>query len=163
MSQWRRNFFKIREQKALTQEHRAVGAGRLVVTTDLARLQVTDWLLSHAIGKEYSDRADKLSKIVEAPKVALAAAKAQKGQETAQRPPSPAVEAPGEIKPSIILDADSPEFVQALHKVVASPGRVAVHSEFPFCVVLSVKRNIALSRASHIVSFLPPLDVLFAL
>ncbi len=41
-----------------------MGAGKPVVDTELSRLQIMDWLLSYAIGMEYSDRADKLSKIV---------------------------------------------------------------------------------------------------
>ncbi len=77
----------------MAQTIHAVGAGKPTVGTDLARHQVMDWLLSYAIGMEYSDRADKLSKIVEHKKPQSASTEKQGGQ-PANRPEQPLVPVP---------------------------------------------------------------------
>jgi len=91
-----------------------LGAGKPSVKGDTAKHQVADWLASYAIGMEYSDRASKLSKII-APRLAPAAP---------THAPAAAA-APAQAKeslPEIELDAESPEFVEALHKLAATLG-----------------------------------------
>ncbi len=67
----------------------AVGAGKPVVDTELSRLQIMDWLLSYAIGMEYSDRSDKLSKIVEHKKSQPPSNQEKQGAQGANRPDQP--------------------------------------------------------------------------
>lgn len=73
---------------------------------------MVDWLASQAIGMEYSDHSSKFSKIKTQP---AAHASAPSSQPPATKPPAPAPSKPqGE---EVVLDLESPEFVEALHQL----------------------------------------------
>jgi len=86
--------------------------GGEVVATDSqkGRESIADWLLSYAIGREYSDRADWLQKLVAAPASAAATPPDAQPHKYIQAP-SPPAQTPA-VK--IHLDTDTPEFRTSL-------------------------------------------------
>ena len=91
----------------------------------VAREIVADWLLSYAIGMEYSDRADMLSKL-QAPPASPASAPGA-GTPSAAQPKKTHVSAAPAQAPAvqIQLDVDTPEFRKSLEGACAR-ARVCV-------------------------------------
>ena len=101
--------------------------GRLQLPTARLRADwlLADWLLSYAIGMEYSDRADMLSKL-QAPPASPASAPAA-GAPSAAQPKKTHVSAAPAQAPAvkIQLDVDTPEFRKSLEGACAR-ARVCV-------------------------------------
>ncbi len=75
-----------------------------------------DWLLSYAVGLEYSDRADALQKIVEPPQKKSAPTPGPTNRSPASAAhTTPAARQAGEVQ--IDLDVDTPDFRQALEEL----------------------------------------------
>ena len=75
-----------------------------------------DWLLSYAVGLEYSDRADTLQKIVDPPKKKTTPSPGPTAPSPASAAhTSPAARQAGEVQ--IDLDVDTPDFRQALEEL----------------------------------------------
>ena len=85
----------------------------------VAREIVADWLLSYAIGMEYSDRADMLSKL-QAPPASPASAPAAGAPSAAQPKKTHFSAAPAQAPAvKIQLDVDTPEFRKSLEGACA--------------------------------------------
>lgn len=97
------------------------GEAAVVIASKKDREVIVDWLLSYAIGMEYSDRADTLQKLVTAPSAPTpqaAAARApqpkQVSHKAASQAQTPAVK--------IQLDIETPEFRKSLEGLADTLG-----------------------------------------
>jgi hypothetical protein len=94
------------------------GASNVCVKTTEDRIRVLDWLLSYAIGMEYSDRVDELQKVQPMHQIE----NQKKAQQDTEKLKTAARTKIEEDDVKIELDVDSPEFVENLNKLAHCLG-----------------------------------------